>query len=196
MSEKAKILTALRRSNPPETPAPELDPSHWVRYDDPLAQFRSVVESVGGAVLEARDDAQLTKLLSELPVAQSATVVYSQLPQFPGTLDPATIDDPHDLADVDLCCLPAQFGVAENGAVWTTGPTIESHRAIVFLSQHLVLTIPRSLIVNTMHEAYARIESIERGFGVFIAGPSKTADIEQSLVIGAHGARSLHVVLV
>jgi L-lactate dehydrogenase complex protein LldG len=51
-------------------------------------------------------------------------------------------------------------------------------------------------LVNDMHEACARVASLPRGYGLFIAGPSKTADIEQALVIGAHGARSCTVFVV
>ena len=99
------------------------------------------------------------------------------------------------LKDVDLSCVAGQLGVAENGAVWVTGPSEPLHRAILFLTQHLVLVLPKAALRNNMHEAYAEIGVPQPGFGVFISGPSKTADIEQSLVIGAHGARSLHVIM-
>ncbi len=47
-----------------------------------------------------------------------------------------------------------------------------------------------------MHEAYARLAPREIGYGLFISGPSKTADTEQALVIGAQGARRCTVFLV
>jgi L-lactate dehydrogenase complex protein LldG len=60
----------------------------------------------------------------------------------------------------------------------------------------MALVVPAAAVVHNMHEAYGRIEVGRHRFAGFISGPSKTADIEQSLVIGAHGARSLTVYLV
>lgn len=194
MSDKEKILAALRKSSPPAAAAPTLDASHWVRYDDRIAQFEQMVQAVGGSVVDA-GDAGLIETLEQLPIYRDSETIYSDLENIAGGVDLAAVDDPHDLAHVDLCCASGQWGVAENGAVWTTGPAEPRHRVILFLAQHLILTLPRANVLNNMHEAYDRIELPEPGFGVFISGPSKTADIEQSLVIGAHGARSLHVIL-
>ena len=51
-------------------------------------------------------------------------------------------------------------------------------------------------LVATMGEAIGRIGQLSGHWGCFISGPSKTADIEQALVMGAHGARSMTVYLV
>jgi L-lactate dehydrogenase complex protein LldG len=99
------------------------------------------------------------------------------------------------LEDVDMAIAPGEFAVAENGAVWVTDRQVRQ-RAIFFIPQHLALVVPREQLVHNMHEAYGRLAFGEAGFGAFISGPSKTADIEQSLVIGAHGPRSLTVMLI
>ena len=105
------------------------------------------------------------------------------------------MDDPHQLEAVEFAILPGQFAVAENAAVWVTSRAVR-HQAIYYLTQHLALVVPRDQLLHNMHEAYARLSFDQAEFGCFISGPSKTADIEQSLVIGAHGPRSLAVFLV
>jgi L-lactate dehydrogenase complex protein LldG len=93
---------------------------------------------------------------------------------------------------VDFCVLPAEFGVAENGACWITDHG-RANRAVCFLAQHLAIVVGD--LVHNLHEAYERIRMPGRGFAMFVSGPSKTADIEQALVIGAHGPRSCTVLL-
>jgi L-lactate dehydrogenase complex protein LldG len=152
------------------------------------AAFTAVMQSSKGKVIERE---QLTTYVAE-HFAEAKTIV-STVDGIKGNLDPTAIEDPLQLAGVDLAVLHGQFAVAENGAIWVS----ESEavvRVLPFITQHLILLIDGP-IVPTMHEAYQRIKVDDTGFGVFIAGPSKTADIEQSLVIGAHGPRSLVVVL-
>lgn len=100
----------------------------------------------------------------------------------------------HDLAPLDLCVLEAGFTVVENGASWHV-PSSSLERAAALLAEHLVILSPRSALVPSLHDAYARIALRETGFGWFLSGPSKTADIEQALVLGAHGPRTMHLVL-
>jgi L-lactate dehydrogenase complex protein LldG len=109
-----------------------------------------------------------------------------------GNFDLDKVDDPHALEDLDFAILPGEFAVAENGAIWVTDRNLKQ-RVVYFITQHLVLVVAQDQILDNMYQAYERISFAQPGFGVFISGPSKTADIEQSLVIGAHGARSLTV---
>jgi L-lactate dehydrogenase complex protein LldG len=92
-----------------------------------------------------------------------------------------------------LAVIQGEIGVAENGTIWVPESNM-LNRALPFITQHLVLVLDKNNIVANMQQAYDKLEGVGN-YGVFIAGPSKTADIEQSLVIGAHGARSMMVLI-
>ncbi len=101
----------------------------------------------------------------------------------------------HDFIDSDVVVLRGQMGVAENGAVWVEEKDMQI-RLLPFIAGHLVIVVQKEDILSDMHQAYDQIDLTQTGFGLFIAGPSKTADIEQSLVIGAHGPVRHTVLLV
>ena len=188
MSSRAAILNAIRQNKPDPRPLPNLPA-------DPPDPDGEVLEAAFRAVLEAGKATFLEpEQLNQLAASEDYGTVVSRVPGISGNLDPTQIVDPLGLAGVDLAILPAPLGVAENGAMWISEREA-GHRVLPFITQHLVLVVSRRNLVATMHEAYRRIEVDATGFGVFIAGPSKTADIEQSLVIGAHGSRSLQVCL-
>lgn len=193
MSSREQILGRIRRQLPQALELPDHD-GDWIQYDDPIEQFRSVLESVGGVLHCLPEIQQIPAALGDL-IAEDKKVVSC----VPGVLDDrfdwSAIDGPHDLADVDHAILPGELAVAENAAIWVTDAQVPM-RVVYFLSQHLSLVVPRDALVNNLHEAYQRILPQQRAFGCLISGPSKTADIEQSLVKGAHGARTLNVFLV
>jgi L-lactate dehydrogenase complex protein LldG len=195
VASRDDILAALRRSAPHDAPLPDLT-KLGVRFPDPVKQYADALASVGGVCVRVPDFAAAHRALSELPQAVAAKKVASLVPGVgQGNVDLAAVTDPHELEGLDLAVIPGELAVAENGAVWVDGALL-LHRALFVITEHLVLVVDVGSVVNDMHEAYARLATREVGYGLFISGPSKTADIEQSLVIGAQGARSCTVFLV
>jgi L-lactate dehydrogenase complex protein LldG len=194
MSGREAILDSLRQNVPPPASLPANITG--ISYADPIKQFEETLTVAGGRLVRAASPQDLASELANLDVYASAAKVASLVPGIPSrNVDLSAIDDPHDLEGIDVAIIPGKFGVAENAAVWIPGETLTPHRAIFVIAQHLVLIVPAHEIVNNLHEAYERIHWSPNTFGIFISGPSKTADIEQSLVIGAHGARSCTVIL-
>ena len=103
------------------------------------------------------------------------------------------LEDPRELNGTDVGVIRGDFGILENGMVWINQRT--RYKALFFISEALVILLDRNRLVNNMHEAYKQPAFDDFGYGCFISGPSKTADIEQALVIGAHGARAVTVIL-
>ncbi len=153
--------------------------------------------AVGGTLVRVADLAGADAAVRALPLYRDGRQVVSLVPGVgASSFDLKGVSDPHQLDGLDLVVLPAALGVAENGASWIEGAALPFH-ALAVIPQNVVVVVQAAALVPDLHAAYARLELAARPrWGLFLAGPSKTADIEQSLVIGAHGARSSVTVLV
>ncbi|MEL7531114.1 MAG: LUD domain-containing protein [Bacteroidota bacterium] len=193
MSSREDILKAIKANKPDLQALPEL-PQFPQPVEDLGEAFRAAAEGVGAQVIEINEWEELAKAVRErYPEAKKIAHQIEGLALSP--LDWTQLTDAHDLSDVDVAIIRGEFGVGENAAIWIP-ETILPERVLPFITQHLVIVLSKEALVWNMHQAYARIGSELPGFGVFISGPSKTADIEQSLVLGAHGARTLMIALV
>ena len=193
MSKKEDILSKYRKNVRERFDMPRLDDIKGITYPDPLKQFKSMTESVGGKVVELEKDQDVNELIKKL--YPDAKEIASNLPEITiATRNPDTISSPQALNGTDVGIIRGVFGVAENACVWIPQAMVE--KAVCFISENLVILLKKSEIVNNMHEAYKRIEFNDYGYGTFISGPSKTADIAQVLVMGAQAARSATVILV
>lgn len=191
---RAEILRAVRRARPREAPHPGFD-GPWCGAPDRVAAFARAVEAAGGGVRRAARSSELEAALAGLPAYAGAVRVFSAVAGVArANVELEAVAEARELDGLDFAVLPGAFGVAENGAVWVDTAALR-HRAALWLAEHLALVVPAASLVDHLHDAYQRLRFAGPGFGVFVAGPSKTADIEQSLVIGAHGPRSTTVVL-
>jgi L-lactate dehydrogenase complex protein LldG len=191
MSSRASILEKVKQNQPSEVS--ELPNLTFLGLDtfDVLEKYKTILKSIGGDFVEVANYYAIIDF-----VKKNYATDKRMITTVPELSEIATLDwfnvDPHSLEDVELTLVKAHFGVAENSALWVTD-NILGQRVSTFIPQYLAIIVNKKDIVTTMHQAYDRIGDQEYGFGTFIAGPSKTADIEQSLVLGAHGARGLMV---
>lgn len=189
MGSRETILQTIKQNKPEAVPLFPL-PSFSHLTDNPFQTFVDTLTSIGGLAV-VNDAEQLTAFLAQQK--QKDVIVVNGIEGMEGYNMPLFKDHKAAaLETVDTVVLKGRIAVAENGAIWLTDKDIVN-RSLPFICEHLIIVIDEASIVATMHQAYEKITIDEEGYGVFIAGPSKTADIEQSLVVGAHGPLSLQV---
>ena len=192
MASKEDILKKYRANVRQKFDMPDLSDIKAVIYPEPLEQFVKMSEMVGGKVREMTTGEDINVVIREL--FPDAKEIASNLPEVTiATRNPDTVGSAQELNGTDVGIIRGVFGVAENGCIWV--PQQMKEKAVCFISENLIILLPKSQIVNNMHEAYKRIEFNDYGYGTFISGPSKTADIAQVLVMGAQAARSVTILL-
>lgn len=187
--DRDKILQTIRKNKVKTTHLPKPFGSPAEKQDTNLInRFKEILQMVGGGCFEVNGEEELKSLVEE---------------HYPGATDfrneetwkKFSPDSPKEkLAQLKTVILEGHFGVAENSAVWLDESNFPN-RLVPFIAEELVVCLNSKEIVRDMHEAYSRLGKKTTGFGVFISGPSKTADIEQNLVYGAHGAVQMKIIL-
>ena len=202
MSSREEILQSIRsntqmRYEKPDYTSLEVEA---VTYSNLVEHFSEMVDMVGGKAFLLGDlkiDDVVTRQYSPRRVASTMTEVevggvMQKLNCV--TFNPDEVASTAELDGTDVAIVKGCIGVCENGAVWIQQDL--EQRAIYFMAEALVILLDHRDLVNNMHEAYKRIDTGEYGYGIFISGPSKTADIEQALVLGAHGACDVMVLII
>jgi L-lactate dehydrogenase complex protein LldG len=190
MNSRDKILNAIEANQPDLVALPAIDIDTVISYEDNYSQFKKMLESIGGKVELLSDISILNNQI--IADKTSGNLVISMVDEVDKEIVSLTS---FELEKLEKVYLKATLGVAENGAVWLFESQM-GNRLLPFICQNLALVIHKKDIVPTMHHAYKNIDVAKEGFGIFIAGPSKTADIEQSLVIGAHGSRTATIYVI
>lgn len=189
--EKDELFRILRLNTTRQFDMPEIS-GRGLTYPDAVRTFVETSCSVGCRVIEASSGDDLNEIIRQ--TYPECKVLASNVKGIKADRNPDTVYEAQELNGTEVGVVEGQVAVAENGCIWV--PQTMKERAVCFISEQLVILVHCDQVVSNMHEAYARIQMTEYGYGCFISGPSKTADIEQALVMGAQAARGVTVILI
>ena len=192
MNSREAILNNIKNNKPESGELPEV-PSFSPQSVNLTARYRASLEGNGGTSITTSNFGDIEAYVQEVYGPEAK--VCSRLSEIKGNVDINDIDTPHLLENIDVAIVKGLWAASENAAIWLPEEQLH-HRALPFIAQHLIVVLEEKSILNDLHDLYMKININQTGYGVLIAGPSKTADIEQSLVIGAHGARSMVVFII
>lgn len=209
MNDRETMLAALRDGLRGTTtpPLPPVLPSPEVPVAARATRFAAMLQQVGGDCEIVHDLAAATRRVTELlAAAEVRSLAVSDAPELAGVLAalPPTIrvygpeSDRTTLLAADCGLSMAQAGIAETGTLVLVAAD-ERHRLCSLLPPRHIVLLPCSRLCASLGAALAALSAPDgrpRSPTVtFVTGPSRTADIELELVIGVHGPRHLHVLL-
>jgi len=206
---KAHLDVARAAEAPPPHPAPDRAAAGRCALPTDQAgltvRFRQTLEKVGGVVTIVRDQAEaaaaLARIISERDARRIAVSDGPLATSLADGLSDVTVIDRQDRAALLACdagLTQCQWGVAETGSLVLCSAD-EQHRLVSLVPPVHVALLSGSRILGGLDDALQRIgtadpEHLPRAV-TFVTGPSRTADIELTLVVGVHGPRELHVIV-
>lgn len=166
--------------------------------------FEERLTAVGGQLHLGMHDGGLAAVTALLQTLAPRSIARSDSPFVAALREHASLRDlPWLGADADKAALfaadvgitTAQWGIATTGTLVLDGSR-ERHRLASLLPAVHIALLPAAYLLSELGEVLKSLPRPVPPAVTFITGPSRTADIELQLVVGVHGPKQLHVVLV
>lgn len=212
MSSRDRILDAVRTrlgrttatAVPP--PPPLVAVGRTLTQEERVAAFRTRLQAVGGVVHEVADAAAAAAVLRDVLAQHGASslacsrapLVHAVAGELRACAPAIRLHEDADrdtLAAVDAGLTAASHGIAETGTL-ILAEDLERARLPSLLPPLHVALLPVTALFSHLSEALAGLPRPLPRAVTFVTGPSRTADIELELVVGVHGPKALHVILI
>lgn len=198
-----KVRNALISKNENPYSAIDIDsPIHNEIEDTPDITFAQEFTKVNGKFVYCENDLELKENLTTLIGENEWSNVFCREPEIKKVLKEAGIpfkSDEDDFLTMDAGITYCEFLIARLGSIMISSKQISGRRMNVFPEHHIVIANTSQIVpdikdaLTGMKERYGKnLPSLVS----VITGPSRTADIEKTLVMGAHGPKELYLFLI
>ncbi len=203
---KERMLKQIRKAllDKKDNPYPNLEDTPVYAPSDEFLEvlFAEQLTAIAGSFVYCEDDLQFVENLIELAEEKKWRKIYCWEPKLQEMLK--HFEYPFQANDKDF--LKAEVGitlceslVARNGSILISNGNAAGRRLSIYPGVHIVLAYTSQLVLDLkdgfklLKEKYGnQLPSMISN----ITGPSRTADIEKTLVLGAHGPKELYVFLI
>ena len=204
-TSREKVLKKVRNAliYKTDNPFPQVDmdsPVYQPLSETADVNFAQEFTKVGGVFVYCEDDSELPELLAALHTECNWENVYCSDPEIQYILSQANIPFESDEAgfhDLKVGFTGCEFLISRIGSIMVSSKN--GRRLNVYPEIHVVIAFTNQL-TNDLKDAFEAVQAKYSGrlpsMLTVITGASRTADIEKTLVMGAHGPREIYLILV
>jgi len=204
-TSREKVLKKVRHAliYKTDNPFPHVDfdsPLYKPMNDTSDVNFAQEFTKVGGVFIYCEDEGEVASVLSALYSEREWQNIYCAEPELQYMLSQAGVpfdSDEESLKLISVGITGCEFVIARLGSIMVSSKN--SRRLNAYPETHVVIAYVNQL-VDDLKDAFTAVQAKYSGklpsMLSVITGPSRTADIEKTLVMGAHGPRELFLILV
>ena len=201
---KENILKKIRKalSNPVPLPFPESEGSQSVynsSAEDDAIVFAEEFTKLQGKFAFCVNESDLLHQFALLIKEQGWTKIYCKEPSFIQLLNKLSVQPYDSLPDCDVSITGCEYLVARTGSMVLSSAQVSGRTTSVYAPVHICIAYNSQLLFDVKDALQFMKEKYRENFPSFITfatGPSRTADIEKSLVVGVHGPKEAYVFLI
>jgi len=197
----ARLKAAQDKRGEIEVNIPDCTSPIYHPLKEPLSlEFKTNLEMIGGKVILCKSKSEITEQIKQICEEKHQDRIFCTDPELQEILKESieTDSDESSFSELNIGVTGCEFLVAHLGSVMISSAQISGRRLNVFPETHIVVA-DQSQLTDYLDRAIEKLRNKYKNelpsLISTITGPSRTADIEKTLVMGMHGPKSLVVII-